>query len=77
MGKRFPAVTDKEVIRILRKLGFEFYRQARGSHEVWRRVSDGRHTIIPRHSGKTLKRRTLKSIIEDVGLTVDQFRNLL
>ena len=77
MPNRFPAITDREVIRVLRKLGFEFYRQAKGSHEVWRRISDGCHTIVPRHRGQTIKRRTLKSILNDIGLTIEEFRNLL
>ncbi|MCK4905831.1 type II toxin-antitoxin system HicA family toxin [bacterium] len=68
---------DFQVIRVLREIGFEFYRQAKGSHEVWRRKSDGRHTIVPRHRGKIIKRRTLKSIISDIGLTVKKFRELL
>ncbi|MCK4307941.1 type II toxin-antitoxin system HicA family toxin [candidate division WOR-3 bacterium] len=73
MSIRFPAVTDKDVIRVLRKIGFRFYQQAKGSHEVWRRESDGRHTIVPRHRGKIIKRRTLKSIIKDIGLSVGEF----
>ena len=77
MSERFPAVTDRQVIRVLQTLGFQFYRQAKGSHEVWRRPSDGRHTIIPRHRGQIIKRRTLKSILDDIGLTVDQFRDML
>lgn len=34
MSERFPAVTDKEVIKVLKQIGFEFYRQAKGSHEI-------------------------------------------
>ena len=52
MSKKLPSVTDRDVIKVAKKLGFAFYRQAKGSHEVWRRVSDGRHTVIPRHAGK-------------------------
>ncbi len=74
---RFPAATDVDVIRVLRKLGFAFYRQGKGSHEVWRRDSDGRHTTVPRHRGKVIKRKTLKSIIEDMGIDVAEFRRLL
>ncbi|MBM3235310.1 type II toxin-antitoxin system HicA family toxin [Candidatus Poribacteria bacterium] len=37
MNPRFPAVRYRDVVKVLRKLGFEFYRQAKGSHEVWRR----------------------------------------
>jgi predicted RNA binding protein YcfA (HicA-like mRNA interferase family) len=77
MPGRFPAVTDQDVIRVLRKLGFKFYRQAKGSHEVWRRASDGRHTTVSRHRGRIIKRRTLKSILDDIGLTVEEFRKFL
>ncbi len=76
MSKKLPAVTDRDVIKVAKKLGFTFYRQAKGSHEVWRRVSDGRHTVIPRHAGKIIKRKTLKSIIEDFGITVEEFNEL-
>lgn len=76
MSKKLPAVTDREVIKVAKKLGFTFYRQAKGSHEVWRRVSDGRHTVIPRHAGKIIKRKTLTSIIEDLGITVEVFNEL-
>jgi len=76
MNKKLPAVTDREVIKVAKKLGFTFYRQAKGSHEVWRRVSDGRHTVIPRHAGKIIKRKTLKSIIDDFGITAEEFNEL-
>ncbi|MEW6481549.1 MAG: type II toxin-antitoxin system HicA family toxin [bacterium] len=77
MSERFPAVTDKDVIRVFAKIGFEFYRTAKGSHEVWRRKTDMRHTIVPRHRGKIIKRRTLKSILDDIGLSVEEFRGLV
>ncbi|PIU67352.1 MAG: hypothetical protein COS84_04770 [Armatimonadetes bacterium CG07_land_8_20_14_0_80_40_9] len=63
MTDKFPAVEDKEVIRVLKKIGFEFYRQAKGSHEVWRRVRDGKHTIIPRHKGRIRKLRWINFYI--------------
>ena len=74
---RFPALTDTEIIKVLRRLDFQFYRQGKGSHEVWRRAADGRHTTIPRHRGRTLKRRTLKSILDDVGLSVEELQERL
>lgn len=77
MSDKFPAITDRDVISVLRKIGFEFYRTAKGSHEIWRRKSDMRHTIIPRHRGKIIKRRTLKSILNDIGLTIEEFRELV
>jgi predicted RNA binding protein YcfA (HicA-like mRNA interferase family) len=77
MNPRFPAVRYRDVVKVLRQLGFQFHRQAKGSHEVWRRTHDGRHTIVPRHGGRIIKRRTLKSILDDIGLSVDEFRQML
>lgn len=77
MSEKFPAVTDKQVIKVLKKIGFEFYRESKGSHEIWRRRMNKRHTTLPRHPGKILKRRTLKSILNDIGLSVEEFRNIL
>ncbi|MBT9149581.1 MAG: hypothetical protein DDT27_01180 [Dehalococcoidia bacterium] len=77
MSQKFPAVTDREVIKVLKKLGFSFYRQAKGSHEIWRRDEDGRQTTVPRHRGRVLKRRTLKAIVEDMGISIEEFNCLL
>lgn len=72
MSPKLPALTDREVIARLRKLGFAFYRQAKGSHEIWRHP-DGRWTMVPRHAGKTLSRRTMKAILNDIGTSADEF----
>lgn len=72
MSSKIPALTDRQVIKRLRKLGFGFYRQAKGSHEVWRHP-DGRWTMVPRHAGKTISRRTMKAILDDIGLNSDEF----
>ncbi len=77
MSPKFPAVTSDEVIRIITKMGFRFKRQAGTSHAIYFRESDKRRTTIPVHSGKTVKRKTLKSILFDIGLTVEEFSELL
>ena len=74
---RFPAVTAKDVIRVAKKLGFEFSRQAGTSHAVYKRKSDKRRVIIPNHPAQNVKRKTLAAIISDLGITVDEFRKLL
>lgn len=76
MGKRFPVVNYRQVVKAAKKLGFYFCRQARGSHEIWRRDSDGRQTTIPNHGSKPLKRKTLKSILWDFGINVEDFSKL-
>ena len=57
-------------------MGFLLDRQ-RGSHVVYFRERDRRRVVIPVHSGRTLKPKTLAAIIDDLGLTVEEFRELL
>jgi len=76
MGKRFPAVDYRQVVKVAKKLGFYFCREAKGSHEIWRRDSDGQQTTIPKHGSKIIKRKTIKSILKDFGITLDDFSRL-
>ena len=76
MGLRFPTANYVQVVKIAKKLGFYFYRQARGSHEIWRRDDDGRQTTIPNHGKRDLKRRTLKTILDDFGISGKEFARL-
>jgi predicted RNA binding protein YcfA (HicA-like mRNA interferase family) len=73
---KFPALTDKQIIKKLRKVGFRFYRYAKGNHEMWVRDIDGKIAIVPRHPGKIIKRKTLKDIIEATGLSINEFSRL-
>ena len=73
---KFPALTDKQVIKKLRKAGFRFYKFAKGSHEMWVRDIDGKIAVVPRHLGKIVKRKTLKDIIEATGLSIEEFSRL-
>jgi len=43
--KKLPSLTAKEVIRKLRKAGFVFDRQAKGSHEIWRNPTTKRRNV--------------------------------
>ena len=69
---RLPTVGAREVVAVVLRLGFEFDRQ-RGSHAVYIRRSDRRRIVIPIHKGRDLKPGTLRGIIDDLGLTVEQF----
>ncbi|MDW8329218.1 MAG: type II toxin-antitoxin system HicA family toxin, partial [Candidatus Bipolaricaulota bacterium] len=64
----------EEVQRILEKLGFQRIRQS-GSHVVYRHP-DGRWTTLPIHSGKDVAKGTLRKIIRDLEITVDEFEAL-
>ena len=63
----------REVIRILKKFGFEESRQ-KGSHVVLFNPSTNRRTVVPVHAGKDIKKPLLRSIIEDdVGVSIEEF----
>ena len=66
----------QEVIRRLRKLGFRFYRQGKGSHELWVRDTDGRVVPVPHYQGKNIRKGTVRAIIREVGVTVTEFMEL-
>lgn len=66
----------QEVIQRLRKLGFRFYRHGKGSHELWVRNTDGRVVPVPHHRGKNIRKGTGRTIIREVGVSVDEFMQL-
>ena len=61
-----------EVTRRLRRLGFEFDRQAKGSHEIWRHAEDGRKTTVPRHPGD-LAEGTLRAVLRQANVSIAAF----
>jgi predicted RNA binding protein YcfA (HicA-like mRNA interferase family) len=66
-----PVLKPREVVSILRALGFEEARQ-RGSHKQFKH-SDGRVTTVPFHEGRDLSPILLRQIAKDIGLTVSDF----
>ena len=56
-------------------LGFVFRRQ-RGSHAIYVRERDQARVVIPMHKGE-IKRKTLRGIIQDLKISVDEFARLL
>ena len=68
---KIVGVNHLNAVRALEKAGFAIIRQ--GKHIV---MTDGtRQVTIPRHN--PLKAFTLGGIVQDAGLTVDEFRQLL
>ncbi|HHE73157.1 MAG TPA: type II toxin-antitoxin system HicA family toxin [Chloroflexi bacterium] len=66
----------REVVKRLRRLGFRFYRHGRGSHELWVRDADGLVVPVPRHEGKPIRKGTVRAIIREIGVSVDEFMEL-
>ncbi len=75
MSNRIPTLKPKEVIRIFKKLGF-YTKRKKGSHVIMVRDDDSVHQpVIPLHR-KDLTRATLRSIIRQAGLTLEEFNQL-
>ena len=76
-AERLPVATGKDVVRVLRSIGFVVDRIV-GSHHVMVFPSDPTRTVtVPVHSNRDLKAGTLRSIIRQAGLTVEEFSRLL
>ncbi len=73
---RLPALTPRAVIAALEKAGFAVH-HVTGSHHILRHKSNvALRVTVPFH-GRDLKTGTLRRIIKDAGLTVDEFEDLL
>lgn len=69
---KLPDLSYRDVIKVLRKAGFEYDRNARGSHEIWFNQETRKRTVIPHHSG-SISKGTLRAIINQAGLTLEEF----
>jgi predicted RNA binding protein YcfA (HicA-like mRNA interferase family) len=68
---KLPVITSKECVAVIERAGFVRHHQV-GSHAQFKHP-DGRRLTIPIHAGKELSPKTLKNIIVDAGLSVDEF----
>ena len=69
-------LTHTEVVRRLGLLGFRYYRQGKGSHELWVRDRDGCVVPVPHHGGQSIRKGTVRAIIREVGVGVEEFMDL-
>ena len=76
MSDRLPRVDCQQLIRALKRAGFEEQRQ-HGRHLHLRRASDSRRVTVPVHKGRTVPLGTLRAILRDADISVDEFRDLL
>jgi predicted RNA binding protein YcfA (HicA-like mRNA interferase family) len=71
---KLPIISARECISALGKVGFYVVRQ-KGSHITMRCDNPPGRVTVPNH--RTIKPGMLRRIINDAGLTVDEFSNLL
>lgn len=76
MSPKLIRVDCRQLIRALKRAGFEEQRQ-RGSHLHLRRMSDRKRVTVPVHKGHTVPIGTLRAILRDADVSVDEFQRLL
>jgi predicted RNA binding protein YcfA (HicA-like mRNA interferase family) len=70
-----PRISGRKVVTALSKAGYEKDRQ-KGSHIVLRQVeAPHRRIVVPDHN--EVAKGTLRAIIKQTGLTVEEFKELL
>jgi predicted RNA binding protein YcfA (HicA-like mRNA interferase family) len=69
-----PRVSGRECVQALGRAGF-YNRRQRGSHIILRRDEPFAQVVVPDH--RELHTGTLRAIIKQAGLTVEQFSELL
>ncbi len=72
MSKKLPVVSGKETVKALVKLGFTV-RLGKGDHVVLQK--NQRVFSVPLH--KTLKKGTLRKILRQAGISVEEFNDAL
>lgn len=72
---RLPTISGREAVRAFERHGYEVDRQ-RGSHIILRQLDKPhRRLTVPNH--KTISKGTLRALIRQAGLTIDEFVGLL
>ena len=75
MGSKYPILPPDKIIKALQKIGY-YKASQKGSHAKYRKDGNPiRTAIIPMHN--EVARGTLQSILEQAGLTLEEFNELL
>ena len=75
MSRELPVLKSKEVVEVLLRAGFTIKRQT-GSHVILYKTELRRPLSIPVHA-KDLPKGTLRTIIRQANLTIEEFLQFL
>lgn len=76
MSRRLPSLAPKAVLRALQRAGF-FVHHTSGSHYILKHPDQPILRVTVAFHNRDLKRRTLESIVEQSGLSVEEFIKFL
>ncbi|MGD9826215.1 type II toxin-antitoxin system HicA family toxin [Desulfobacter sp.] len=69
---RLGSYTGTVIVQAFQKAGWSISRQ-KGSHVAMEKPGQEATLSVPVHKGKEVKRGTLRDLIKDAGMTVDEF----
>ena len=71
---RLAGFKYRQIIKKLKALGFEFDRQAAGSHEIWYSKEKDLYTTVVNHPGD-IPEGTLRAILREADIEPEDFLN--
>ena len=71
---KLPRISGRECVQALERAGF-YQRRQKGSHIIMRRDDPTAFVVVPDH--REIARGTLRAIIRQAGLTVEELIELL
>ena len=69
---RLGSYTGEQVVRAFQRAGWKITRQ-RSSHVILEKVGYEATLSVPVHKGKNVKRGTLRDLVKDAKMNVDEF----
>lgn len=72
---KLPIVSPHEREKILLRLGFKKIRQ-KGSHAFYAKENEGKSTVVPLHKGEDLGRGIIRSILNDIDISREEYEKL-
>ncbi|MBI2208377.1 type II toxin-antitoxin system HicA family toxin [Candidatus Woesearchaeota archaeon] len=73
---KLPVLSGKDIIKVLSKIGFEHVR-TKGSHAILNKQTEKGKVTVPVPLHKELAKGTLKSIMKQAGLSLEDLLKLL
>ena len=72
---RLAGFKYRQIIYKMHKFGFQFDRQAAGSHEIWYNPDTNKFTTIPNHPGD-MPEGTLRAILKQAAISPEEFLSI-
>ena len=71
---KLPSISGKNCVKALQKIGF-YLRRRESSHVILRRDDSFAQVVVPDHP--ELAKGTLRAILRDIDLSIEEFTKLL